>query len=276
MRGEISVESDHAARSKFADQIQGRKEGALTIGRQLFDVCQVLDSNPDLESDLSDPSRAAADKQQLVKDFLADSGADPLVVQIVQDVAGRQWSHSRNVTDAIEDIAIDSALDAADAQGTTRVVAQELAWIRSAILNLPQVRTNLSDSGARSDERVRFFHQLFDSVGFTEVTMVLAEHATADLRNRRYDETLAFMILKTGHHLGRRVVSVTAAVPLTDQQIQRIEALYSKKMGSPVHVNVVVDPKVVGGLRISAGKEVTNMTVAAQLSHLGEHFGKQA
>jgi F-type H+-transporting ATPase subunit delta len=276
MRGEISVESDHAARSKFADQIRARKGDALTIGRQLFDVCQVLDSNHDLESDLSDPSRAAADKQQLVKDFLAGSGADPLVVQIVQDVAGRQWSHSRNVTDAVEDIAIDSALDAADAQGTTQVVAQELAWIRSAILNLPQVRTNLSDSGARSDERVRFFHQLFDSVGFTEVTMVLAEHATADLRNRRYAETLAFMILKTGHHLGRRVVSVTAAVPLTDHQIQRIEALYSKKMGSPVHVNVVVDPKVVGGLRISAGKEVTNMTVAAQLSHLGEHFGKQA
>ena len=40
------------------------------------------------------------------------------------------------------------------------------------------------------------------------------------------------------------------------------------KTGHPVHINSVVDPTVLGGMRIQVGDEVTDNTVVAQLQHL--------
>lgn len=276
MRGEISVTSDRTARAKFAKVIRAKGDGALTIGRQLFDLCQILDENEDLEEDLADSSRGTAEKQRLVSEVLSGSGADPLVEEVMKDLVARDWTKAEHLADAVEDIAIDCVLDAADHRGVTRTVAEELAWIRSAILNLPQVRSNLSDGRADPATRVRFFQQIMGNAGFDEITMTLAEHATQDLRHRRFAQTLAFMIVKTGHHLGKSVVTVTAAVPLSDEQIDRIAAIYSKRLGTDVSVNVIVDPKIVGGLRIQAGDEVSNMTVVSQLARLSERFGKRA
>ena len=39
-------------------------------------------------------------------------------------------------------------------------------------------------------------------------------------------------------------------------------------MGRKVHINSVVDPAVIGGMRVQVGDEVTDNTVIAQLQHL--------
>ncbi len=98
--------------------------------------------------------------------------------------------------------------------------------------------------------------------------MTLAEHATRDLRNRRYLSTLSWLIEKISDHSGEEVVTVTSAVPLTDQQTQRITDLYTQKLNHPVHINSVVDETVLGGLRIQVGAQVTDTTVVAQLHDL--------
>ena len=64
------------------------------------------------------------------------------------------------------------------------------------------------------------------------------------------------------------LVTVTTAKPLTDEQVDKLVAVYSAKTGHPVHINSVVDPTVMGGMRIQVGDEVTDNTVVAQLQHL--------
>ena len=44
--------------------------------------------------------------------------------------------------------------------------------------------------------------------------------------------------------------------------------MYSKKIGRAVHINSVVDPSVLGGMRVQVGDEVTDNTVVAQLENL--------
>ena len=51
-------------------------------------------------------------------------------------------------------------------------------------------------------------------------------------------------------------------------QVKKLVAIYSAKTGHPVHINSVVDPTVLGGMRIQVGDEVTDNTVVAQLQHL--------
>ena len=130
------------------------------------------------------------------------------------------------------------------------------------------VRSKLCDDSVSSDVRVRLFRELFASKNLNEVTMRLAEHATCNLRNRRYLTTIQWLINKFSRHMGESMVTVTTATPLTGEQIDRLSAVYAKKVGRNVHINSVVDPTVLGGMRVQVGDEVTDNTVIAQLDHL--------
>jgi len=68
--------------------------------------------------------------------------------------------------------------------------------------------------------------------------------------------------------MGESMVTVTTATPLSKEQVEKLIAIYSAKTGHPVHINSVVDPTVMGGMRIQVGDEVTDNTVVAQLQHL--------
>ena len=67
---------------------------------------------------------------------------------------------------------------------------------------------------------------------------------------------------------GGTVDVVTTATPLKKEQIKRLVEVYSAKVGRQVHINSVVDPTVLGGMRIQVGDEVTDNTVVAQLQNL--------
>ena len=68
--------------------------------------------------------------------------------------------------------------------------------------------------------------------------------------------------------MGESMVTVTTATPLSKEQVKKHDAIYSAETGDPVHINSVVDPTVLGGMRIQVGDEVTDNTVVAQLQNL--------
>ena len=108
-----------------------------------------------------------------------------------------------------------------------------------------------------------------DAAGVTlRVSVELAEHATCNLRRRRYLETIQWLINKFSRHMGESMITVTTASPLNIDQIKRLTDVYSAKLDHPVHINSVVDPTVLGGMRIQVGDEVTDNTVVAQLQQL--------
>ena len=79
----------------------------------------------------------------------------------------------------------------ADATDATLQVSIELSELHSALLNLPVVRAKLYDYQATSEARVKLFREVFSGKTLNKVTMRLAEHATCNLRRRRYLETTA-------------------------------------------------------------------------------------
>ena len=76
------------------------------------------------------------------------------------------------------------------------------------------------------------------------------------------------LINKFSRHMGESMVTVTTATPLSKEQVEKLIAIYTAKTDHPVHINSVVDPTVMGGMRIQVGDEVTDNTVVAQLQHL--------
>ena len=68
--------------------------------------------------------------------------------------------------------------------------------------------------------------------------------------------------------MGESMVTVTTAAPLSGEQIDRLTKIYTKRTGHAVHINSVVDPTVLGGMRVQIGHEVNDNTVIAQLNKL--------
>ena len=229
MRGEASRIADRESRDSLAPKLRDTREDAWRIGNELFTITKVLDDSIQLERALTDPSRPVADKVAVLKELLGDN-AHPMTMEIMTDLVSRRWSRARDIANAVEDFGVDYQ--------------------------------------ATSEARVKLFREVFSGKTLNKVTMRLAEHATCNLRRRRYLETIQWLINKFSRHMGESMVTVTTATPLKKEQIKRLVEVYSAKVGRQVHINSVVDPTVLGGMRIQVGDEVTDNTVVAQLQNL--------
>lgn len=267
MRGEASRIADRESRDSLAPKLRDTREDAWRIGNELFTITKVLDDSIQLERALTDPSRPVADKVAVLKELLGDN-AHPMTMEIMTDLVSRRWSRARDIANAVEDFGVDAMMYYTDATDATLQVSIELSELHSALLNLPVVRAKLYDYQATSEARVKLFREVFSGKTLNKVTMRLAEHATCNLRRRRYLETIQWLINKFSRHMGESMVTVTTATPLKKEQIKRLVEVYSAKVGRQVHINSVVDPTVLGGMRIQVGDEVTDNTVVAQLQNL--------
>ena len=275
MRGEASRIADRESRDSLAPKLRETHEDAWRIGNELFTITSALDNNIQLERALTDPSRPTADKVAVFKEMVGDQ-VHPMTTEIMTDLVSRRWSRARDIANAVEDFGVDAMMYYADATDSTLQVSIELSRLHSSLLNLPVVRSKLYDDQAPSEVRVKLFRELFGDKNLNKVTMRLAEHATCNLRRRRYLETIQWLIKKFSRHMGQSMVTVTTAAPLKEEQIKRLIDVYSVKVGRQVHINSVVDPTVLGGMRIQVGDEVTDNTVVAQLQNLHRRVQTEA
>ena len=275
MRGEASRIADRESRDSLAPKLRDTHEDAWRIGNELFTITSALDNNIQLERALTDPSRPTADKVAVFKEMVGDQ-VHPMTTEIMTDLVSRRWSRARDIANAVEDFGVDAMMYYADATDSTLQVSIELSRLHSSLLNLPVVRSKLYDDQAPSEVRVKLFRELFGDKNLNKVTMRLAEHATCNLRRRRYLETIQWLINKFSRHMGESMVTVTTAAPLKKEQIERLVEVYSAKVGRQVHINSVVDPTVLGGMRIQVGDEVTDNTVVAQLQNLHRRVQTEA
>ncbi|MDB1187267.1 F0F1 ATP synthase subunit delta [Bifidobacterium breve] len=275
MRGEASRIADRESRDSLAPKLRDTHEDAWRIGNELFTITSALDNNIQLERALTDPSRPTADKVAVFKEMVGDQ-VHPMTTEIMTDLVSRRWSRARDIANAVEDFGVDAMMYYADATDSTLQVSIELSRLHSSLLNLPVVRSKLYDDQASSEVRVKLFRELFGDKNLNKVTMRLAEHATCNLRRRRYLETIQWLIKKFSRHMGQSMITVTTAAPLKEEQIKRLIDVYSAKVGRQVHINSVVDPTVLGGMRIQVGDEVTDNTVVAQLQNLHRRVQTEA
>src|SRR5262249_62066081 len=73
----------------------------------------------------------------------------------------------------------------------------------------------------------------------------------------------------------RLIAVVRAATGLSEDQRGRLAAALSQTYGHDVHLNVVVDPRVVGGISVQIGDEFIDGSVASPLAPLREQLGSR-
>ncbi len=175
-----------------------------------------------------------------------------------------RWSSPRELVDALELLAVEAQVAAADRAGRLDAVEDELFRTARIVAGTPELRSALADLSAPVENRAALIEDLLADQVHDE-TLRLVRRAVVAPRGRTFDRTLEQYAQVAADLRSRLVATVTASVPLTEEQRGRLGAALARIYGHEVHLNVQVDPSIVGGISVAIGDEVIDGTVVSRL-----------
>jgi F-type H+-transporting ATPase subunit delta len=99
-------------------------------------------------------------------------------------------------------------------------------------------------------------------------TLAIVNHLVQQPRGRRIGELLRRAADIVAEQRGFEIVTVTTASLLTPAQLDRLVKGLEAQYGRALRVNTIVDPSVLGGVRVQIGDDVIDGSVASRLSSL--------
>lgn len=232
------------------------------VGTDLFAVVDVLDAQPVVRRSLSDPATPETARKNLTHG-LFDRKISEQAVTVVAEATSVRWPSTRVFTDALEREGVRAVLIGAREAGQLGDVEDELFRFGRLVAGDRALRAAISDRSVPLAVRQQLVTDLLTGRA-TEATSVLARRAVA-ARERNFDTTITTYVTWAAAEQNRVVAMVRVARPLTEEQTERLRATLSRQAGREVVMQVVIDPAVIGGVRVEMGEQVIEGTVAGRL-----------
>ena len=233
------------------------------VGDALFAVTGVLDSSTSLRRALTDPSRDGEAKAGLVVRLLQGK-VEGSVVDLVAGLARSRWARSRDLADAVELLAVTAEVSSAQERGELDRVEDELFRFRRTVDGDPALRSALTDRTAPGASKAELVSRLLEGK-VSAATLRLAREAVLAGRGLRLDAVLTTYGEIAAKRREQLVAHVVVALPLEQAHRERLSAALRRQYGRDVHLNVDVDPDVLGGIRVEIGDEVLDGTISRRL-----------
>jgi F-type H+-transporting ATPase subunit delta len=269
MIGSASREALQSARERLEALTDNTAVDAASLAADLAAVTRLLDREAGLRRVLTDPAQPGEQKAGLVGRLLGGKvGGES--VDLVAGMVRSRWSSSRDLVDAVEELADLADLIAAERAGTLDAVEDELFRFGRIVATSPELRAALGAKAAdetATAARVRLVRGLLDGRA-DEVTVRLAVRLVEHPRGRSLESGLDALSTLAAGRRDRSVAVVTSAVPLTDTQRQRLGDALARLYGRRIQLNLDVDPAVLGGISVRIGDEVIQGTVADRLGEV--------
>ncbi len=223
-------------------------------------------ASPALRRNLSDPSIDASARAGLVRSLFAGKISDA-AIELVAGLAADRWSESRDLTEAAEQLAVLAICTTADLDGELDELEDQLFRFARIVGADPGLRYALSNLFAPSQGRRAIVTDLLEGK-VTAPALRLIGQVAAHPRGRSVDTSLESYANLAAALRQRLIAEVHVAVPLTSEQRSRLAAALASAHGHDVHLNVVHDPELIGGMSVRIGDELINGSVASRLAEL--------
>lgn len=238
-------------------------EGTLgTVGDELFSVAAAFDATPAVRRILTDPSTEPEARSGLAGAVLGGK-IDAATLAVVDVAARGKWATGRDLSDAVELAGLAAHVAAADKAGTLDAVENELFEAQSIIDGERELRAVLLDRTIPAAHKATLLDSLF-SGKVDAATLALLKQAAAT-RSGSFDHVLERFATEVAARRNRTLAEVRSAYALSDAERDRLAAALSTKYGKAVHINTIVDPTIVGGLKVSIGDDVIDGTISGRL-----------
>ncbi|WP_432557910.1 F0F1 ATP synthase subunit delta [Granulicoccus sp. GXG6511] len=250
------------SRLSALDRVLDEQQPVSTLAGELFAVVDAIEGQPALRRSLTDPGLPEEQRKALARQLLTDR-ISPAAVWVVEQAVGMRWSGGRSLISAVERQGVRAELRAAQQNGQLDNVEDELFRFGRAVVGDQHLSEALRDRRSEVDARQGLVTRLLDGKAH-EATVVLARRAVGN-RGGSYVDTVEGYLALAADLRRRGLATVRVARPLTPEQHERLRAALSRQVGREVAMHVVVDPDVLGGVRVELGDEVIEGTVAGRL-----------
>lgn len=237
---------------------------AVRVGDDLFSVALLLRSDGSLRRVLTDTTLDAAAKQGLVQDLFGGKASE-VAVQLLKSASSRRWTVARDLADSVERLSeIAVVRSSGDDAGR---LGDELFEVGQLVKENPELRDALSDPARSIDDKSALVDSLLDGK-VLPATITLAKQSlggsyrTVSVALEEYQQVAASVHSES-------VAEVRVARPLSEADRNRLTDALARQYGRSIHLNEVVDPDVIGGLRVEIGDDVIDGTVSSRLSDAG-------
>ena len=233
------------------------------VSEGLYAVAALLDREPSLRRAFTDPASSPDSRRGLAQALLGRQlGAAPLAV--LSGLVAQRWSSPADLRAAVEVLAADAALRAAEHDGVLDDVEDELFRFARLLEREPALRAALTDPGLPDDRKSALLRDLLGERARPQ-TLRLVEIAVTRSRGRSVETALDELADLAAQRRSRFVAQVRVARPLEAQQEARLAAGLERLYGRRVQLQVDVDPAVLGGISVRVGDEVLDGTVQRNL-----------
>ncbi|MFD3546247.1 F0F1 ATP synthase subunit delta [Streptomyces sp. NPDC058655] len=259
-----SREALASARERLDALTDNTSVDAAKLAGELAAVTALLDREVSLRRVITDPAQSGEAKAELAGRLLGGQvGGETL--DLVTGMVRSRWSQSRDLVDALEALAATADLTAAQQGGALDDVEDEVFRFGRIVASSTELRAALTDRAATTAAKSTLLRSLLGGKA-NPVTERLVIRLVTQPRGRSLEAGLDSLSTLAAERRNRMVATVTTAVPLSDVQKQRLGAVLAKLYGRQMHLNLEVDPTVLGGIVVRVGDEVIDGTIADRLS----------
>jgi F-type H+-transporting ATPase subunit delta len=237
---------------------------AARLASELFAVVGLLDTEHGLRRALSDPGKPAAEKGAVVAALLHGK-ITQRAEALVAAAAEARWASSGDLADAIEQLAVEATVLAAEAENGLDDLEDGLFRFGRVVAGNPDLRAALSDPSLPEQGKRQLLRTLLDGK-VTPVTLGLIEQMVAHPRGRTLAVALDMCADVAARRRQQLIAVVRTAVELSAAHRRRLAEALARTYGHDVHLNVVIDPSVVGGISVQIGDELIDGTAASRLT----------
>ena len=256
-----SIGAYTASRQALEQQLGAGAQG-MDLGDQLFGVAEVLGDSGQLRRALTDPTREGEDRAALAAKVFA-SASEPTRA-VVHAAAGQRWRTEGDLGEAVIRLGVEAVLASAERAGNGQRVVDEMFAVQEQFTDHADLRSTLTDRRVERSAKGELVQRLGGKVA--PETLRLVQQAVGGAKSLRFDLALkAYREIAAAR--AERVIAVAhTAVELSGEQTERLRAALAKQYGREITLNTVIDPDVVGGVRIEVADDVIDGTVSRRLA----------
>lgn len=233
------------------------------LADDLFVLVGAVDAEPALSRILTEPTVPAEPKRSLLEGLLRGK-VDASTVTVVDASVGHRWSHRRDLGDSLEYAAITALATDASRNGSLDDLEDTLFRFRRIVDSQPGLRDALADAAAPQQGKRELLRSLLGGK-VSEPALRLIEQAVSG-RHRTVSSALEHYQQVVTEYAGRLVATVVVAAPMSADHRQRLARALAAEYSQDVHLDVLVDPAVLGGVRVSIGDDLIDSTVQTRLA----------
>ena len=268
--------------------------GGLAV--ELESVDELVDSNTQLRSALTDTAVPAASRRAVINDLLTGKVSDqarrtaafaagavsapdvPLALNWLSNRARRTAEGTVSGEESLGHLAARERVGGFAAAVFESLSSAELDELEDELFRFartvegaPSLRAVLSDRDVAVEARHAIVDQLLTGK-VSSATIALVQYTLTGGRPRDLVGTLDFLVVQTAKARGWRVARVRAAREVDADESSRLSESLSALTGSPVELQVSLDPSLLSGVLVDIGDLRVDATARGRLDALREHL----